>query len=133
MMEQILFTGLQAKVMPAVFEDLNNGKGTFLYNHNMRQEEVVTDPMTSEDNELLWIYDSLRVEMPKTAKNISSTLVSAKYPDADVKNMKENFDSATIGLLEESHKAPYVAYLTDKQSVKESVENDCITYNIPIE
>jgi hypothetical protein len=135
-MEQILFAGLQAKEKPAVFEELNNGKGTFLYNHNMRQEEVVTDPMADEEDqetELAWIYDSLRVETPKVAKNIVNALVTSKYPDSEVKNMKENFDSAEVGLLDESSKAPYISYLADRQVMREYVENDCVTFNVPLE
>lgn len=37
----VLSTGLLVKEKPEVIDNLNNGQGTFLYNHNIKQVNVV--------------------------------------------------------------------------------------------
>ena len=37
----VLTTGLLAKTKPEVIDSLNNGQGTFLYNHNIKEVKVI--------------------------------------------------------------------------------------------
>mgnify|MGYP001530973622 CR=1 FL=1 len=39
----VLTTGLLAKTKPEVIDSLNNGQGTFLYNHNIKEVKVIAD------------------------------------------------------------------------------------------
>lgn len=133
--------GLLAKERPAVIDDLNNGQGTFLYNHNIttvlvHEDErggldIVTDKKESTGTMLQ--YDSLRVEYPKTADNIFHTLLLAKYP-ADVESqLLSEYQSAELGLLPKDAKLPYKEFLKDRLAIRAMVEEDCKQNNIPID
>ena len=97
-----LTTGLLAKETPAVIDNLNNGQGTFLYNHNITTVlvkedehggiEIVTDE--KEATGTMVQYDSLRVEYPKTADNIFGTLLTAKYPAKTESKLVNEYHSA---------------------------------------
>ena len=84
----VLTTGLLAKTKPEVIDSLNNGQGTFLYNHNIKEVKVIADKeggieITTDAERAtgtMFQYDSVRVEYPKTADNIFSTLLTARYP-----------------------------------------------------
>ena len=74
----VLTTGLLAKTKPEVIDSLNNGQGTFLYNHNIKEVKVIADKeggieITTDAERAtgtMFQYDSVRVEYPKTADNI---------------------------------------------------------------
>ena len=136
-----LTIGLLTKEMPSVIDDLNNGQGTFLYNHNIktvlvnedehRGIEITTDKKKATGTMLQ--YDSLRVEYPKTADNIFHTLLTAKYPvDTEIKLMND-YQSAELGLLPKDAKLPYREFLKDRLEIRAMVEADCKQNNIPID
>lgn len=143
MEKNVLTTELLAKEKPTVIDDLNNGQGTFLYNHNIREVDLVVDgdggaprvATTKKEKaaatEKGYLYDSVRVEYPKTADNIYSTLLSAKYPANTESKLQNEYNSAVLGLLEESAKEPYVAFLTDRLAIRKKVDEDCANLNIP--
>lgn len=135
----VLSTGLLAKEKPEVIDSLNNGQGTFLYNHNIKQVNVVESKdggITLADSEKtatgkMWQYDSCRVEYPKTADNIFSTLLTAKYPAKTENKLMNEYQSAQIGLLSADAKIPYENFLKDRLAIRKMVDADCTTYNIP--
>lgn len=136
----VLATKLLAKTKPDVIENLNNGQGTFLYNHNIKEVSVIESEMggvqvTTDDdpeaNGTMYQYDSLRVEYPKTADNIFSTLLTAKYPSKTESKLMNEYQSAVMGLLDDSAKEPYEAFLQDRLNIRSMVDADCETYNIP--
>lgn len=69
----VLTTGLLAKTKPEVIDSLNNGQGTFLYNHNIKEVKVIADKeggieITTDAERAtgtMFQYDSVRVEYPK--------------------------------------------------------------------
>ena len=121
----VLTTGLLAKTKPELIDSLNNGQGTFLYNHNIKDAERATGTMFQ--------YDSVRVEYPKTADNIFSTLLTARYPAKTESKLVNEYQSAMLGLLAESAKSPYENFLKDRLAIREMVDADCETYNIPMD
>lgn len=134
-------TGLLAKEKPTVIENLNNGQGTFLYNHNIKEVPVVTDEMggvtvvddTAAATGFMWQYDSVRVGYPKTGDNIFSTLLTAKYPANTESKLVNEYQSAALGLLSEDAKKPYEDFLKDRLAIRRMIQEDCETYNIPDE
>lgn len=141
MEKNALTTGLLAKEKPTVIENLNNGQGTFLYNHNIKEVPVVTDEMggvTVVDDAaaatgFMWQYDSVRVGYPKTGDNIFSTLLTAKYPANTESKLVNEYQSAALGLLSEDAKKPYEDFLKDRLAIRRMIQEDCETYNIPDE
>jgi len=137
----VLNTMLLAKEKPAVIEDLNNGQGTFLYNHNIKEVLVVEGEMggvaiTTDPDEAtgsMYQYDSVRVEYPKTADNIFGTLLQAKYPADRESKLVNEYQSAELGILSPDAKVGYVNFLQDRKAIRQMVDADCSTLNIPME
>lgn len=137
----VLSKGLLAKEKPVVIDDLNNGQGTFLYNHNIREVSVVEDEhggvtitlLEEEATGKMWQYDSVRVEYPKTADNIFSTLLTAKYPAKTESKLMNEYQSAVLGILSEEAKIPYENFLRDRLTIRQMIDADCETYNIPVD
>jgi hypothetical protein len=136
----VLTIGLLAKNKPEVIEDLNNGQGTFHYNHNIKEVSVVNDEMGGfevvadndpKSNGTMYQYDSVRVEYPKTADNIFSTLLTAKYPAKTESKLVNEYQSAALGIMAPDAKKPYEDFLRDRLAIREMVDADCETYKIP--
>lgn len=133
----VLVTGLLAKEKPEVFKDLNNGQGTIHYNHNIVEVLVIVDEngniTITDDPEkatgTMWQYDSLRVEYPKTADNVFATLITAKYPANTESKLQNEYNSAVLGILPEEAKAPYIAFLNDRLTLHQMVEDDFANIN----
>ena len=91
--------------------------------------------VTSDDDEKatgkMFQYDSVRVEYPKTADNIFSTLLTAKYPSKTESKLMNEYQSAMLGLLDESYKKPYENFLKDRLAIRNMIDADAETYNIP--
>lgn len=139
----VLTTGLLSKEKPAVIDDLKNGQGTFLYNHNIHEVLVIEDEnggVTITDDPkkatgTMWQYNSLRVEYPKTRKNIYATLLEARYPQDVQQKLVNDYQAAQMEILEEEEaeeaEAAYRAFLQDRKSIKAMVKEDCLENNIP--
>lgn len=137
----VLTTKLLAKEKPAVIEDLNNGQGTFLYNHNIQEVlvvesemggvEITTDPDKATGT--MYQYDSVRVEYPRTADHIFGTLLQAKYPTDRESKLVNEYQSAELGILSPDHKVGYENFLRDRKAIREMVNADCNTLNIPMD
>ena len=93
--------------------------------------EIVTDE--KEATGTMVQYDSLRVEYPKTADNIFSTLLTAKYPAKTESKLVNEYQSAELGLLPEDAKIPYQEFLKDRLAIRAMVDADCEIYNIPMD
>jgi len=138
---KILSIGLLSKERPQVIDPYNNGQGTVLYNHNITEVDVVademggvaiaTDPKTATGK--MFRYDSLRVEYPTTADNIFSTLLSAKYPANTESKLVNEYQSSVLGLLPPEYKKPYEDFLKDRIAIRNMVDSDCATLNIPMD
>ena len=139
----VLTTGLLSKEKPIVIDDLKNGQGTFLYNNNIHEVLVIEDEnggiTITEDAKkatgTMWMYDSLRVEYPKTRKNIYATLLEARYPQDVQQKLVNDYQAAQLGILEdeeaEEAEAAYTAFLRERKAIKASVTADCLENNIP--
>lgn len=133
----VLVTGLLAKEKPEVFKDLNNGQGTIHYNHNIVEVLVIVDEngniTITDDPEKatgkMWQYDSLRVEYPKTADNVFATLITAKYPANTESKLQNEYNSAVLGILPEEAKDPYIAFLNDRITLHQMVDDDFANIN----
>ena len=139
----VLTIGLISKDRPVVIDDLKNGQGTILYNHNIVEVPVVYD----EDGNMIEVedpkdatatvfrYDSLRVEYPKTANNITQTLLEAHYPQDVQQKLINDYQASQIGILEDDEAdaaiAAYRAFLSDRKAIKAMVKADCAANHIP--
>lgn len=137
----VLTIGLLADEKPEVIYDLYNGQGTFLYNHNIKEVSVIKGDDGSvsiatekeKDTGKMYQYDSVRVEYPRTADNIFSTLLTAKYPAKTENKLLNEYQSAVLGLLDDSFKKPYEDFLKERLAIRQMIDSDAETYNIPID
>ena len=138
----ILTIGLLKEDQPSVIDKLNNGQGTVLYNHNIKEVFVKTDEhgaiLEISENEKtgskkMYQYDSVRVEYPLTANNIFATLLTAKYSSNTESKLINEYQSAVFGILPKSAKKPYEDYLKERLAISEMIDNDCKVLGIPNE
>lgn len=140
MEKSTLSIGLLSNDRPQVIDPYNNGQGTVLYNHNIVEVDVINDNgnvTVTDDPEKatgkMYRYDSLRVEYPTTGDNIFSTLLTAKYPANRESKLVNEYQSAVLGILPDTHKKPYEDFLRDRLALRQMVDADCNALNIPIE
>lgn len=134
-----LSIGLLSNERPLVIYPLNNGQGTFLYNHNITEVNVVREEMgnvtITDDPEnatdKMYRYDSLRVEYPRTADNIFGTLLTAKYPLHVENKLVNEFQSAKLGIAPKEAAKPYEDFLRERLAIRNMVDSDCAALNIP--
>lgn len=137
----VLTTGLLAATKPETFFDLKNGQGTFLYNHNVKEVPVTNDgqgniKVTADEEAAtgkMWEYDSLRVEYPRTGDNVFATLITVKYPANTESKLVNEYQSAVLGLMDESAKIPYEDFLRDRIAIRDMVNDDCEANNVPLD
>ena len=134
-------TGLLAATKPETFFDLKNGQGTFLYNHNVKDVPVINDgqgniKVTADEEAATGKKrenDSLRVEYPRTGDNVFATLITAKYPANTESKLVNEYQSAVLGLMDESAKIPYEDFLRDRIAIRDMVNDDCEANNVPLD
>ncbi len=138
--ENNLSLGLISERRPDTFHDLNNGRGSFLYNHNIYQVSVhkdehggITVIADSKTAPKMYRYDSLRCDLSKNADNIFAELLAAHYSPETESKLVNEFNSAQVGLLPDEYKTPYEAFLLHRINLREMVMEDCTTNNIPLD
>ncbi len=136
----LLSVGIFSDKRPETFQDLKNGQGSFLYNHNIKEVLVIEDEDGSftitnkakQSTGKKFQYDSLRCEYPRTGDNVFATLLSETYPPQKESQLLNEYKSAEIGLLDESYKQPYEDFLQHRIELRAMVEADCLTHKIPL-
>ena len=71
-----------------------------------------------------WQYDSLRVEYPVDADNTFKTLLNAKYGKDKESQLQNEYQSAALGILPESYKEPYTAFLQERLALRQMIDED---------
>lgn len=138
--ENNLSLGLLSEKRPNTFHDLNNGRGSFLYNHNVYQVSVLKDEQggitviaDDKNADKMYRYDSLRCDFAKNADNIFAELLASHYPLEKESKLLNEFNSAELGFLSEEHKEPYEAFLLHRINLRDMVMEDCTTNNVPLD
>ncbi len=138
--ENNLSLGLLSEKRPDTFHDLNNGRGSFLYNHNIYQVSVLKDEhggitviADNKDSDKMYRYDSLRCDFAKNADNIFAELSASHYPLEKESKLLNEFNSAELGFLSDEFKEPYEAFLLHRINLRDMVIEDCTTNNVPLD
>lgn len=75
------------------------------------------------------------MEYPKTANNITQTLLEAHYPQDVQQKLINDYQAAQMGILEDDEAdaaiAAYRAFLSDRKAIKTMVKADCAANHIP--
>jgi hypothetical protein len=95
--------------------------GVVQYRWNILKKPVTTD--VDEDVEI-WECDEVQVLSPAQSSNVVAAVIEYLYgKDLELKYLND-FMSVGLGILPESYKDNYVAYLKDRKKIKESVYKD---------
>lgn len=127
-----LVIGLLSKERPIVLFDLQNGQGTKLYRFNINEVDIVEDEHggihKAQPGETPtgkgYEYNELRVEYPATADEAFKTLINAKYGADRESQMQNEYQSAELGILDESYKAPYISFLNERVTLRAMIDED---------
>lgn len=138
--ENNLSLGLLSERLPETFHDLNNERGSFLYNHNIYQVSVLKDDeggitviADDEDAPKMYRYDSLRCDFAKNADSIFAELLASHYSLEKESKLLNEYNSAELGFLSEEHKEPYEAFLLHRINLRDMVMEDCTINNVPLD
>lgn len=130
MKTDILKIGLTSKEVQPTFDNIDRVKGTTLYNFQQQWVE-------KEDEEGKKVrvnqYNSLLVPYPLTRKHVFQQLITAKYDADDENKLLNDYNSAMLGLEDESKKQPYIDFLADRKQLHAMVVADCASNNVPEE
>ena len=130
MKTDILKIGLTSKEVQPTFDNIDRVKGTTLYNFQQQWVE-------KEDEEGKKVrvnqYNSLLVPYPLTRKHVFQQLITAKYEADDENKLLNDYNSAMLGLEDESKKQPYINFLADRKQLHAMVVADCASNNVPEE
>lgn len=130
MKTDILKIGLTSKEVQPTFDNIDRVKGTTLYNFQQQWVE-------KEDEEGKKVrvnqYNSLLVPYPLTRKHVFQQLITAKYEADDENKLLNDYNSALLGLEDESKKQPYIDFLADRKQLHAMVFADCASNNVPEE
>lgn len=130
MKTDILKIGLTSKEVQPTFDNIDRVKGTTLY--NFQQQWVEKE---DEEGKKVRInqYNSLLVPYPLTRKHVFQQLITAKYEADDENKLLNDYNSAMLGLEDESKKQPYIDFLADRKQLHAMVVADCASNNVPEE
>lgn len=130
MKTDILKIGLTSKEVQPTFDNIDRVKGTTLYNFQQQWVE-------KEDEEGKKVrvnqYNSLLVPYPLTRKHVFQQLITAKYEADDENKLLNDYNSAMLGLEDESKKQAYIDFLADRKQLHAMVVADCASNNVPEE
>ena len=110
-----LTKNLFLKDRPAVFDWIN--KHQVLYNHN------ITEGVYGDEEGFL--YDSLLVDYPVNSNSVFKALIEELYPASVENKLRNDYESAVLGLVADDKKMPYLNFLENRKEYHDRVEQDC--------
>lgn len=126
---QKLFKNMRADSVPALFVPQNDKAKTSHYNYNVQQQQ-------DEEGETYYTHDTLIVSWPLTRRNVFKSLLEALYPlDFELKLINDYNTELNIVAeqRDQSKIQAYQQFLSDRETLRQQVINDCETANIPEE
>jgi hypothetical protein len=124
---QKLFKNLRADSVPDLFVLQNDKVKTAHYNYNVQEQQ-------DEEGETYYTHDTLVVPWPLTRRNVFKTLLEALYPlDFEIKLINDyNTEMSIVPEQRDQSKIQaYQQFLSDRETLRQQVINDCQTANIP--
>lgn len=139
---QRLHVGLRSEKPQPTFDVIDRIKGTTLYNFNQHYVEVEADEANAGNTEggkakaaatkKVNEYSSLLVDYPVTANTILRTMIEAKYGASVESKLINDYNAACAGIEDESKKAPYLQFLSERKALRAMIDADCTANNLPL-
>lgn len=124
---------------PSKFEAVGNG--SYLYRYNITEvgksaAEENAEQSEQSRRETQWRCEEVVVWAPVSADKITEAVISDRCPLSRELKLVNDFNSVSLGLCSDdeqgaSEKAQrYHAYLTERKTLKEQVDADCVELGI---
>lgn len=117
---------------PLAFEAIGNG--SFAYRWGMEEVTVDNHSIGDEKNAettTKWKCCEVIVWGTVTSNKLTETVINAMWGNGVEEKMLNDYNAAQLGILDESHIASYSAFLTERKAIKDQIDLDCTTFNIP--
>ncbi len=117
---------------PLAFEAVGNG--SYVYRWGI--EEVVVenhsiDDAKSTETTTQWKCLEVVVWGTVTSNKLTETVIKAIWGDGVEEKLLNDYNAAQLGILDKSYIGTYRAFLTERKTIKEQIDLDCTTFNIP--
>lgn len=108
------------------------GDGSFLYRYNIAEEQVRED---DDNTRTQWACQEVRVWPPITANRITEAAIRDRWTQAEELKLLNDFNGLALNLCADEDEAGrkaerYQAYLAERKTLKETIDNDCQELNI---
>ena len=111
---------------PAVFEAVGNG--SYAYRWGMEQIQVANHDETTS---VKYKCFEAVVWGTVTKDKITRSVIEAQWGNGIEQKMLNDYNAASMGVLESSYVDKYHDFLIERKSLKEQIAADCELFNIP--
>ena len=103
------------------------GNGSYLYRFNIKEIEVPSSMQCTEVTNA-WNYNEVVVWSPISSDAITKEVMNAMWSkDAEQKYIND-YNAATLGILDESYIESYKNFIIQRKSIKEQIDKDYEEY-----
>lgn len=117
---------------PLAFEAVGNG--SYVYRWGIEEETVQAHSIGSEESIatlIQWKCLEVIVWGTVTSNKLTETVIKAIWGESVEEKMLNDYNAAQLGILDKSYIETYRAFLTERKTIKEQIDLDCETFNIP--
>ena len=103
------------------------GNGSYLYRFNIKEIEV---PAQIEGAEVkkAWQYNEVVVWGPVTSDGVTKEVINAMWSKDVEQKYINDYNAATLGILDESYIEAYKSFMIQRKSIKEQIDKDYNEY-----
>lgn len=117
---------------PLAFEAIGNG--SFAYRWGIEEVTIenhsIGDEKSSETT-TKWKSCEVIVWGTVTSNKLTETVIKAIWGESVEEKMLNDYNAAQLGILDKSYIDTYRTFLTERKIIKEQIDLDCETFNIP--
>lgn len=117
---------------PLAFEAV--GSGSYVYRWGIEEETVQAHSIDSSEpiaTLIQWKCLEVIVWGTVTSNKLTETVIKAIWGESVEEKMLNDYNAAQLGILDKSYIEAYRAFLAERKTIKEQIDLDCETFNIP--
>ena len=103
------------------------GNGSYLYHFNIKEIEVPS-PMQGTEVTKAWNYNEVVVWPPIDSGTITKAVMNYIWPKDVEQKYINDYNAATLGILDESYIEAYKGFMMQRKSIKEQIDKDYNEY-----
>ena len=113
---------------PSKFEAVGNG--SYLYRYNIQEvEQTDTQQETAEETRKQWSCEEVTVWSPVSSNKITQAVIADRWDSDYEQKLVNEYNGAQLGVYTDEEAeaiiAKYKAFLTERASLKKTIDADC--------